>query len=157
MKGNELEKRANKANLKYRIDLKALILKVPTPIVMTKKGLVAEQSTVDYTGTITGGLSIAFDAKEVMSKTSFPLSNIKEHQLQYLQFTKKLGGITFFLIHFKAVYKDQAFITPISLVESYWDGAKRKSIPFTDFQDSWLCTIENYIDKVIDLKEELLK
>ena len=152
LKGNELEKRANRQNILYRKDVRALILKVEVPIIITRKGLVAKQSTVDYTGTLKGGKSIAFDAKETRSKTSFPLANIEDHQLAYLQFQQKLGGIAFFMIHFKVVYSEKVFITPINLIEKYKYGNKRKSIPFNDFKKDWLIEVENYLDKVRDME-----
>ena len=86
---NELEKRANKANLKYRKSKKAVIQKVRTPILYTRKGLIAQQSTVDYTGIIAPkGQGIAFDAKETKNKTSFPLKNIHQHQLNFSSVNK---------------------------------------------------------------------
>lgn len=155
MSVNELEKRATRQNILYRKDDRALILKVEVPIILTSKGLVAKQSTVDYTGLIKGGKAIAFDAKETLSKTSFPLSNIKDHQLQYLSFHKKLGGIAFFLIHFKKLFENQAFVTPVQLIETYWYGNKRKSIPIKDFKKEWLIEIEQYLDKVLEMEKEL--
>ena len=119
LKVNELEKKANKTNLRYRKLKQALILKVPTPILYTRKGLVAQQSTVDYTGLMKGGQFIAFDAKETQSKTSFPLANIHQHQLTYLELVEELGGQAFFLIHFKKLDKTQAYVTPIPLVSRY--------------------------------------
>ena len=144
---NELEKRANKANLKYRKSKKALIQKVPTPILYTRKGLIAQQSTVDYTGIIAPkGQGIAFDAKETKNKTSFPLKNIHQHQLNFLNLFEELGGIAFFLIHFKSVYENEAFKTPLKLVNKYWDGEERKSIPFDDFKTEWLVHIDSYLN-----------
>ncbi len=154
-RGNELEKRANHQNIKYRKDEMALILKVETPVILTNKGLIAKKSTVDYTGTVKGGKSIAFDAKETLSKTSFPLANIEDHQLAYLEFQQKLGGIAFFMIHFKALYPDKVFITPISLIKKYKIGNDRKSIPIQDFKLEWLIEVENYLNKVIEMEKEL--
>ena len=119
MRGSELEKKANKANLKYRKRKEALILKVPVPILYTAKGLVVQQSTVDYTGLVKGGKFLAFDAKETQNKTSFPLRNIHEHQLNYLELVEELGGVAFFLIHFKKLHKDSAYVTPLSIVKKY--------------------------------------
>ena len=145
-KTNELEKRANRANLKYRKEKKALIQKVPTPILYTRKGLIAQQSTVDYTGIIApNGQGIAFDAKETKNKTSFPLKNIHQHQLNFLNLFEELGGIAFFLIHFKSIYENKAFKTPLSVVNRYWDGEERKSIPFDDFKENWLVPIDSYL------------
>ena len=155
LKGNELEKNANKANLSYKKDNKALILKIPVPILYTQKGLVAQQSTVDFAGLINGGQFIAFDAKETKSKTSFPLSNIHQHQLNYLELVDKLGGLAFFMIHFKSVHADKAYITPLDLVRFYWYGGSRKSIPIKDFEDSWLIEPNNYLKKVEEIKEIL--
>ena len=151
MKTNQLEKRANKAHLKYRKTKEALILKVPTPILYTAKGLIAQTSTVDYTGLLDGGTFLAFDAKETAVKTSFPLANIHDHQLQYLEFVENLGGIGFFLIHFKKVYTHQAFVTPLDIVKYYWYESRRKSIPIDKFKVEWLVDIDNYLPKVIEL------
>lgn len=148
-KTNELEKKANKINLVYRKEKRALIQKVPTPILYTRKGLIAQRSTVDYTGILApGGKGIAFDAKETKNKTSFPLSNIHEHQLAFLDIFESLGGIAFFLIHFKSVHKDKVFVTPLSLVHKYWGGEIRKSIPLDDFKEEWLTETDNYLTKV---------
>lgn len=155
LKGNDLEKRANRQNILYRKDDRALILKVEVPIIITRKGLVAKQSTVDYTGTLKGGKSIAFDAKETQSKTSFPLANIEDHQLAYLRFQQNLGGIAFFMIHFKSVYPEKVFITPITLIEKYKQEDIRKSIPFKTFKNEWLIGIESYLDKVDEMENEL--
>lgn len=144
-KGMGLEKRANAANLTYRKKKTALIMKVPVPILYTRKGLVAQTSTVDYTGLVQGGRFIAFDAKECKSKTSFPLNNIKQHQLVYLQLVESLGGIAFLLIHFTELHKDRAYKTPLSLVEKYWRTGIRKSIPIADFNDDWLVPIDDYL------------
>ena len=144
-KGLDLEKRANAANLKYRKAKKALIMKVAVPIVYTSKGLIAQTSTVDYAGVIEGGKFIAFDAKECMKKTSFPLSNIKQHQLNYLTYVEELGGIGFFLVHFKALHKDHAYITPVALVNRYRYEEARKSIPIKEFKEEWLVPIDDYL------------
>ena len=157
MKTNQLEKRANKANLKYRKNQRALILKVPTPILYTAKGLIAQQSTVDYTGLIEGGTFLAFDAKETKVKTSLPLANIQDHQIQYLEYVEELGGIAFFLVHFKEVHKDEAFVVPLDIVKYHWYESSRKSIPIKDFKDQWLVKIENYLDKVLEVFDEQIK
>lgn len=144
--------------MRYRKEKSALILKVPTPIVMTAKGLIAQQSTVDYVGTLSGGMSIDFDAKETTNKTSFPLANIKQHQLIYLDFKFSLGSIAFLFIHFKKIYKDKAFITPIPFVMEYYNGLhKRKSIPLKEFNLNWLAPINDYLPQVEVLKNEIIR
>lgn len=156
---NELEKTANKINMELRRNSEALIMKIPVPLELTNNGLIAKQSTVDYSGTLKGGLSIDYDAKETENKTSFPLANIKEHQLNYLKLKSSLGGVTFFMIHFKKVHKNEVFITPISFIDKFWNEATfkngRKSIPITEFKDAWLTATEKYIKKVTEIQDEL--
>lgn len=154
-KQNQLEKTAQASNLKLRKSKDALILKVPVPILYTNKGLVAQQSTVDFTGVLKGGLFIAYDAKETENKTSFPLANIEQHQLIYLEMVYDLGGIAFFLIHFKKLHIDKVYITPVTLVSKYWNGEERKSIPITEFKDEWLTSVDSYIEKVKELINDL--
>lgn len=156
-KVNELEKIATKINLKLRLNNSALILKIPVPIIYTSKGLIAQPSTVDYTGIVQGGQFIAYDAKECMSKTSFPLSNIHQHQLEYLEMVRDLGGLAFFLIHMKTIYPDKGYIVPTSLVHKYWYGNERRSIPVSDLSDAWLTPLtEEYIIKIQEMKDVLL-
>lgn len=121
---------------------------------MTQQGLVATLSTVDFYGEysyidpvtgIKGVHPIAFDAKETLSKTSFPLANIHQHQLEYLKLWTYVGGAGFFLVHFKKLYTDKAFVTPIDLVEQYWLGTRR-SIPIIEFDKTWLVDIDNYLN-----------
>ena len=153
-RGKKLETRVNKCNLKYRQQKLAVIQQINVPVLLTQKGVVSKTSTVDYIG-ITGpeGKGISFDAKETKSKTSFPLSNIKDHQLLFLDFWENCGGDAFFLIHFKTLYMDRAFRTPLSAVHKYTDDKKgRKSIPINDFKDSWLVPIDDYL-KLIDNQE----
>lgn len=88
------------------------------PILITNQGLIPQTSTVDFVGLISGGLFVAYDAKETKNKTSFPLKNIKAHQVDYLNVVQKLGGLSFFMIHFKELY-DEVFIAPMSLINRY--------------------------------------
>jgi len=160
-KSNELEKYANAVNMDLRRGQVALIRKIPVPIEMTAKGLIVKQSTVDYSGTVYGGLSINYDAKETESKTSFPLSNIKEHQLNYLLFEYNLGAISFFMIHFKKVYNEKVFIVPVTFIKKFWDKAVfsngRKSIPLKNFNKNWLTTLPLYLEKTKEMRNELRK
>jgi recombination protein U len=147
-RGSDLEKRVNKANTLYKKEKSALIMKVAVPILYTRKGMVATSSTVDYTGVLNGGRFLAMDAKETQSKTSFALKNIHQHQLTYLQYVRDLGGIAFFLIHFKKVHSDKAYIVPIEKVEEYQVEGMRKSIPIKEFLPEWLVDIDNYLENI---------
>lgn len=97
-RGKKLEKKAEALNLKQRIEKKSLILKIPVPMIFTKKGLIPQPSTVDFAGLLKGGQFIAFDAKQTKVKTRFDLGNIHQHQLEYLNLVRDLDGLAFFLI-----------------------------------------------------------
>ena len=121
--------------------------------------MVATLSTVDFYGEysyVNSGakiaVPIAFEAKETLSRTSFPLANIHQHQLEYLKLWTHIGGDGFFIVHFKELYPDQAFITPVELIDSYWNSNKRKSIPITDFDINWLADVDDYLAYVIAKK-----
>ncbi|EJP99414.1 recombination protein U [Bacillus cereus VD142] len=106
----------------------ALINKRPTPVKVLKSkggrvlnGFYEAKSTVDYDG-VYKGRAIAFEAKSTQSLTRFDLSNIAQHQLDYLEKAEKMGAICFFLIEFS---KDKSvFVVPLS---------GKKSIPRADF------------------------
>ena len=149
-RGHDLEAAVNRCNLSYRKRGIALIEKKPTPIELTKMGAVMKQSTVDYTGILApSGRGIAFDAKETKIKTSFPLGNIKQHQMIFLDYWQRMGGLSFLLIHFKTV-DDKAFMTPFDFVNEYYMAAYvketgRKSIPYKKFDKQWLVPLEDYL------------
>jgi recombination protein U len=120
---------------------------------MTDVGLVPQQSTVDFIGVYSYngiGRGIAFDAKATKKKTSFPLANIKSHQLLFLDYWESVGGLAFFFIQFEDIHKEQAYIVPLALIHKYWDDTKaRKSIPFKVFDSKWLVDINDYLKDYI--------
>ena len=117
-------------------------------MLITNKGIIPQTSTVDFVGLIEGVLFIAFDAKETANKTSFPLANIKDHQVEYLKVVKKLGGLSFFMVQFTSLH-EQVFICPLDLITSYTDNVNnggRKSIPYQIFVDTAkLIPVADYI------------
>ena len=91
----------------YRTRKLALIQKVPTPITPvniepeTRHITLAyfdKQSTVDYIGAVQG-IPVCFDAKECKTDT-FPLANVHEHQLKFMEDMEKQDGISFLLIYY---------------------------------------------------------
>lgn len=109
-RGKEFESRINKVNLEYRLEKKALIHRIEVPMRVTKQGIIPQKSTVDYIGSIgPEGKAIAFDAKETIVETRFDLSNIKQHQKEFLRYWDATGGKSGFLIWFKSMDPDHAF------------------------------------------------
>ena len=95
-RGMDLESDINITNEYYRTIDKAFIYKKPTPIQVVKVNYPARSaaqiteayyrhaSTTDYNG-VYKGRYIDFEAKETKNKTSFPLKNIHQHQLDHMK------------------------------------------------------------------------
>lgn len=96
-----------------------------------------QKSIVDYIGITSFNretVPIAFDAKQCKLKTSFPLSNIEQHQLDYLAEWRSLGGTSFFIVEILALRK--IYRVELHEIMSYWltaEAGEGKSIPFKDF------------------------
>ena len=135
-RGMNLENALNISNEYYLRKDKALIYKKPTPIGVVdvsyqnhkkiiEKAYFKEQSTLDYNG-LYRGKYIEFDAKETLNKTSFPLSNIHEHQTKQIRNVIKHGGIVFLIIRMNNL---NYLLTGEDYIE-YIDNNDRKSISY---------------------------
>lgn len=141
-RGLTLEKELNESNKYYKAHNIALIYKKPTPIQIVKvdypkrqKAVIKEAyfqapSTTDYNG-IYREKYIDFEAKEIKSKTAFPLQNIHVHQIEHLKQVIELGGIAFIIVKFTNLNK--VFLLDgkltVKLYEDYLnDGSKSISI-----------------------------
>jgi recombination protein U len=107
LRGSTLEDLINRTNEKYEQSHLALIQKIPTPITPVKLdkeshqitlAYFEQQSTVDYIGVVQG-IPVCFDAKECKSDT-FPLSNIHEHQVYFMEEFERQKGVAFILIEY---------------------------------------------------------
>lgn len=135
-KGMDLESMLNNSNTYYLNKDIAVIYKKPTPIGVVKvsykdnhkiinKGYFKEQSTLDYNG-LYKGKYLDFEAKVTQNKTSFPLQNIHEHQIDHIKKVLKHGGITFLIILINNIVyllKGEDFI-------NFINNNSRKSIPY---------------------------
>jgi recombination protein U len=114
------------------------------------KGNILKQSTVDFTGVYSpDGTGIAFDAKQTGETNRFPLSNMKQHQVEFLRYWDKVGGDAYVFVQFYKVQGfDEFYMTPITLVTKYWDARSggKKSIPIKDFKDSWKRKVKDYLE-----------
>lgn len=109
LRGSVLEDLINHTNEQYKEQDLALIQKIPTPITPIQidqksrhitLAYFDEKSTVDYIGVVQG-IPVCFDAKECQSDT-FPLQNIHEHQMHFMDRFESQQGIAFFLLYFSA-------------------------------------------------------
>lgn len=146
-RGLSLEEKINKSNIFYRENNICVIFKKPTPINVIKvnyslnkitEACFEKKSTTDYNG-IYKGKYIDFEVKSTLSKTSFPLSNIGEHQIKHLKMISNHKGIAFFIVEFK--YYDKIFLLTFDLFNLFINSNNRKSIPYKFFLEN--CTIIN--------------
>ena len=150
-RGMSLEEDINLSNDFYRDSGIALINKRPTPINIVKvdysrgaritDAYFEKQSTTDYNG-VYKGRYIDFEAKNTKSTTSFPLSNISEHQIIHLKNVLKHGGIAFFIISFQM--KDEIYLLDASFVIDFYEHGKRKSIPYEVFTKEGILIKQDY-------------
>lgn len=140
LRGSFLEEMINKTNDIYLENELALIQKIPTPITPididsnTKQITLAyfeKKSTVDYIGAVQG-IPVCFDAKECKTDT-FPLHNIHEHQVEFMDSFAKQDGIAFIIIYF--VNREIYYYLTFDEIKKYYDRMKaggRKSIAFDE-------------------------
>ena len=109
LRGSTLEEFINHTNTRYSEMGLALIQKIPTPITPVRidkehrhitLAYFDKISTVDYIGAVQG-IPVCFDAKECNADT-FPLQNVHEHQIHFMEKFEQQGGISFLLIYFTA-------------------------------------------------------
>ncbi len=154
-RGMNLEEDINLSN-EYYIDKGiALITKRPTPINIVKvdysKGAritdayFEKQSTTDYNG-VYKGRYLDFEAKNTKSKTSFPLSNIEQHQIIHLKRVIEQGGIAFFIIQFQSL--KEIYLLDASFVIDFWENGDRKSIPYEVFKKEGILLQQGYNPRI---------
>ena len=136
-RGLSFEKEIENKCSEYHKQKIALIHKVPTEFKLIRKGAkiinafpVKDSDFVDFIG-IYNQKGIAMECKETKNKTSFPLSNISEYQLDFLDLWELLGGKSYFLIRFST--HNKVFIIPYGQFNDIIKTIDRKSIPYDWF------------------------
>ena len=107
LRGSDLEAEINHTISYLRDRSLCVIQKVPTPITpvnMDKEtrhitlAYFGEKSTVDYVGVVQG-VPVCFDAKECAADV-FPLRNIHEHQIKFMEDFEIQEGVAFLVLKF---------------------------------------------------------
>lgn len=133
-RGRGLEDQIKAANEAYMVRGQAQINFIATPAKKINGEMVfTDKSTVDFVG-LCHGRGIAFDAKST-KRDKFPLSNVKEHQVEFLRRWRDQGGLSFFIVEFAA--HREIYCVPLSFFEKYWDAAMndgKKYIPLEDIR-----------------------
>lgn len=153
LRGSMLEEALNYTNNKYRQEKLALVQKIPTPITPVEidkeknhitLAYFGQKSTVDYIGSVQG-IPVCFDAKECAADT-FPLQNIHEHQMKFMEEFEMQQGIAFLIIYFSNV--GLYYYVPCRDVAKFWDRAEcggRKSFRREELDSSFRIKVTNQI------------
>lgn len=151
LRGSTLEELVNITNEKYRANRLALIQKVPTPIKPIQIDSASrhitlayfeQKSTVDYIGAVQG-IPVCFDAKECATST-FPLANVHEHQVRFMQEFEQQGGVSFLLLFFKSL--DVFYYLPFRKLLEFWERAEnggRKSFLYEELDPHYQISTHN--------------
>jgi len=166
LRGSTLEDLLNVTNEKYRNQKLGLIQKIPTPIkpIQIDKehhqitlAYFDQRSTVDYIGVVQG-IPVCFDAKEC-SGTTFPIQNIHEHQIVFMEDFEKQGGISFLVIYFSSVNK-YYYLRFCKLV-TFWNRSKtghRKSFTIEEMEPEFEIRCTGYYVHYLEaLQKDLAK
>lgn len=163
--GSSLEEMLNYTNEEYRAKNLALIQKIPTPITpvefdpKTRHITLAyfeKDSTVDYIGSVQG-IPVCFDAKEIETDT-FPLSNVKAHQVDFMKAMEAQEGVSFLVIYYSG--RGEAYYLPLrhllGFIKRMEDGG-RKSFTYDELDKSYQIPVKNglYIFYLEALKKDL--
>lgn len=143
-RGMTLEEELNESNTYYEETGVAVVHKKPTPIkivkvdypkrsaAVIKEAYFSTASTTDYNGVYQGHY-LDFDAKETRNKSSFPLKNFHQHQIDHMRACTAQGGICFAIIKFVA--RHEVYLYRGTDLYDFWDAqlkGGRKSIPYTE-------------------------
>lgn len=158
-RGMFLEHIINNANTYYLSKDIAVIYKKPTPIkvlnvayrssktTLIDKAVFSETSTLDYNG-VYKGKYIEFDAKECKNSTSFPLSNIKPHQIEHIKNIIRHNGIVFLIIFMN----NKFYLLKGDSLISFIDNNDRKSIPYDYIEKKGYIIKEGYMPRIDYIK-----
>ena len=145
LRGSTLEDLLNRTNEKYLENHLGLIQKIPTPITPinidkeTRHIMLAyfdQKSTVDYIGVVQG-VPVCFDAKECSTDT-FPLQNIHEHQVRFMEAFERQDGIAFLLIYFSA--RNEFYYLRFRDMIRFWERGQsggRKSFRYDELDEEF--------------------
>lgn len=151
LRGSTLEEFINHTNERYMEMGLALVQKIPTPITPVKIDQASRHitlayfdkiSTVDYIGAVQG-IPVCFDAKECSADT-FPLQNIHEHQMDFMDRFEKQGGIAFLLIYYTG--RDELYYMRYEQIRRFWERAVRggrKSFRYEELEPDWFMKLKN--------------
>jgi len=165
LRGSTLEEAINITNDKYRTAGLALIQKIPTPIKPIKidkehrhitLAYFEQRSTVDYIGAVQG-IPVCFDAKECIT-TTFPIQNIHEHQILFMEDFEMQGGISFLMIHFSG--ENIYYYLKFEELVKYWNRSKtghQKNFKLSELNPDYNIKVSGYHIHYLELLQRDLE
>lgn len=151
LRGSALEDYINHTNEYYRTKGLALIQKIPTPITPVRidkeqrhitLAYFDQRSTVDYIGAVQG-IPVCFDAKECAART-FPLQNVHQHQVEFMEEFERQGGIAFLLILYTG--SENLYYMRFRELKEFWsrmEAGGRKSIRYEELDPEFFFPLKN--------------
>ena len=144
-RGMRFEEAINQSNDYYLNHGIAVIHKKPTPVqivkvdypkrsaAVIKEAYFKDASTTDYNGVYQGHY-LDFEAKETKNKTSFPLQNLHEHQINHMRQCLTHQGICFILLWFSSL--NRCFLIDSQYIVEAWEKQEneRKSLSLTQIE-----------------------
>lgn len=166
LRGSTLEDMINFTNEIYLEKKLAIVQKIPTPIKPihiekeTRHITLAyfdQKSTVDYIGAVQGH-PICFDAKECATDT-FPLQNIHEHQVTFMQSYEDQGGIAFMILYFSG--RGQFYYLRFCELVLFWNRQYEghpKNFKYSELNADYFIPLErgNTLHYLTALKKDLM-
>jgi len=153
LRGSTLEELLNRTNEQYLENGLALIQKVPTPITpinidkesrQITLAYFGQKSTVDYIGAVQG-IPVCFDAKECNTDT-FPMQNIHEHQVLFMENFEKQRGISFLILYYST--QNEYYYLTFKRLKEFWDrsvNGGRKSFRYDELDTDYIFNQKNGI------------
>lgn len=173
-RGMRFEEAINQSNDYYLNRKVAVIHKKPTPIqivkvdypkrsaAVIKEAYFKEASTTDYNG-VYRGYYLDFEAKETKNKTSFPLKNLHEHQINHMRQCLEHKGICFILLWFSSL--NRCFLIDSPFIIEAWEkqATEKKSLTLNQIEEIGIeitvgiaprIPFIEAVDQLIELKEK---
>ena len=115
---------------------------------------------MDYIGAVQG-IPVCFDAKECSADT-FPLQNVHEHQMVFMEKFEKQGGLSFLIIYYSS--NNELYYMRYKEIRKFWDRASeggRKSFRYEELDPAYFMKLKNncfvpyldYIQKDLDSRD----
>lgn len=159
-----MEDLINRTNERYQELGLALIQKIPTPITPVRidkenrhitLAYFDKISTVDYIGAVQG-IPVCFDAKECSADT-FPLQNVHQHQLEFMENFEAQGGVSFLIIYYSS---NQLYYMRLQEIAGFFERARaggRKSFRKDELTGAYFMKMKNncYIPYLDYLQKDL--